>query len=170
MRAYYKWQRLKFCIDYSVGEVGRRLVRWSQRDSNYLRHAKEEWAIAFPDKDDMQEAIGEHVLDMVAMFGLEGHSGFSAGYARQYIDKALRFEPFSPLTGAESEWGEPFDFNGSQQNKRCGRIFRDKDGKAYNIEGKVFVEPSGSSYTGKDSRVYIEFPYIPHTEFVQVPA
>src|SRR3546814_7019057 len=56
-----------------------------------------------------------HVLDMVAMFGLEGHSGFSASYARQYIDKALRFEPFSPLTGAESEWVEPYDWAGRSE-------------------------------------------------------
>src|SRR3546814_93786 len=78
---------LRYRADAAIGEIGRRLIRFSQRNSNYLSHAKDEWAIAFPGDDEMQAQMGEHVLDMVAMFGLEGHSGFSASYARQYIDK-----------------------------------------------------------------------------------
>lgn len=162
-------RNLKYRTDAMIGQLGRKLVRYSQRGSNYLRHAKEEWAIAFPERDDMQDAMGEHVLDMVAMFGLEGHSGFSASYAQKYIDLALKFQPFSPLTGSESEWGEPFDYDGSRQNKRCPHVFMDKDGHAYDIDGRVFVEPSGAAYTGRDSRVYIEFPYVPKTEYVNVP-
>lgn len=161
-------------LDYYAGEIGRRLVRWSQRDSNCLRHARDEWAITFPltgdaDADRMQALVGENVADMVAMFGLQGHSGFSASYAQRYIEQALRFEPFSPLTGAESEWGEPFEYNGSQQNKRCSHVFRDSDGRAYDIDGRVFRDPSGACYTNKDSRVYIKFPYTPKTEYVDVP-
>src|SRR3546814_12636077 len=101
----------------------------------------------------MQAQMGEHVLDMVAMFGLEGHSGFSASYARKYIDKALRFEPFSQITGAESEWGEHYDWDGTQQNRRCPHVFRDKDEQAYDINGKVLVEEYGGSYTNKKTRV-----------------
>lgn len=157
-------------INRWVGEIGRRLVRWSQRDSNYLRYARDEWNIAFPDNDEMQDAIGENILDVVAMFGLEGHSGSSAPYTIRYIEKALRFEPLSPLTGADSEWGEPFDYGGGRQNKRCGNVFKDADGRAYDIDGRVFRDPSGCCYTSKDSRVYITFPYTPTTEYVDVPA
>ncbi|AIT81251.1 hypothetical protein [Novosphingobium pentaromativorans] len=164
--------RAKYRINHLVGEVGRKLVRWSQRDSNYLKHARSEWAIAFPRKGDeladkMQRAIGENVLDMVAMFGLEGHSGSSASYAQTYIEKALKFEPFSPLTGHESEWMD-IAYGGLQQNKRCGHVFREDDGKAYDINGRVFIEPSGAAYTSRDSRVYVEFPYVPTTEYVRV--
>lgn len=173
MQLRHKIAGWKYRLNAGVGDLGRRLVRWSQRDSNYLRHAKDEWAIAFPrtgdaDGDRMQALVGENVLDMVALFGLQGHSGFSASYAQRYIEKALRFEPFSPLTGVDSEWGEPFDYNGCSQNKRLSRVFRDADGRAYDIEGKVFEEPSGARYTGKNSRVYITFPYTPTTEFVKV--
>src|SRR3546814_12541226 len=88
-------------------------VYGDHRDLHVLTHAdptrRSSDLIAFPGDNERQAQMGEHVLDMVAMFGLEWHSGFSASYARQYIDKALRFEPFSPLTGAESEWGEPYD-------------------------------------------------------------
>ena len=55
------------------------------------------------------------------------------------------------------------------QNKRFSRVFKEgKDGQAYDMQGKVFVEPDGCSYTSRDSRVYIEFPYVPHTEYVKV--
>lgn len=173
MRLRHRIAGWKHRLNASVGDFGRRLVRWSQRDSNYLRHARDEWAITFPltgdpDGDRMQARMGQNVLDMVATFGLQGHSGFSASYAQRYIEKALRFEPFSPLTGADSEWGEPFDYNGCSQNKRLSRVFRDADGRAYDTEGKVFEEPSGSRYTGKGSRVYITFPYTPTTEIVKV--
>lgn len=173
MRLRHRIAGWKYWLNASVGDLGRRLVRWSQRDSNYLRRARDEWAITFPltgdaDGDRMQALMGENVADMVAMFGLQGHSGLSAGYAQRYIELALRFEPFSPLTGAESEWSAPFKYNGSQQNKRCSHVFRDSDGRAYDIQGKVFEEPNGSRYTGRDSRVYVTFPYTPAVEIVKV--
>lgn len=160
--------RLAYRINGLIGTIGCKLVVWSQRNGNYLKHARSEWAIAFPGDCEMQKQMGEHVVSMVAMFGIEGHSGFSAGYARAYIDKALGFEPFSPLTGDESEWGEPLEYNGTQQNKRCGHVFRDKDGASYDIEGRIFKEADGGCFTGKDSRVYISFPYTPTREYVEV--
>lgn len=164
----------KYRLNASIGDFGRRLVLYSERNSNYLRHARDEWAITFPptgdaDADRMQALIGRNVVEMVAMFGSQGHSGFSANYAQHYIEKALKFEPFSPLTGADSEWGAPFDYgDGGQQNKRCSHVFRDSDGRAYDIQGKVFEEPNGSRYTGRDSRVYVTFPYTPAVEIVKV--
>ena len=160
--------RIKYRINALAGELGRRLVRWSQRDSNYLLHAQDEWSITFPEYDEMQAQMGEHILDMVAMFGLEGHSGFSAGYAQNYIEKALKFEPFSPLTGAESEWAEAYGEDGTRQNKRCSHVFKGSDGRAYDIDGRIFREPDGACFTSKDSRVFIEFPYTPTTEIVDV--
>src|SRR3546814_3682951 len=83
--------------------------------------------------------------------GLRG-TQVSAPVMRANIDKALRFEPFSPLTGAESEWGEPYDWAGTQQSKRCSHVFRDKDGAAYDINGKVFVQTAGASLTARNNR------------------
>jgi len=68
------------------------------------------------------------------------------------------------------------------QNKRCSRIFKGSDGRAYDIEGKVFWEwyerelyPDEEGYPGTikdtrsftscDSRVYVEFPYTPNTVY-----
>lgn len=161
---------MKQRIKWWAGQLGLKLIRWSSRESNLLRHAKREWEIAFPDQDEMQSDIGQDILDMVSLFSIQGHSGFSANYARQYVDKALQYAPFTPLTGNESEWAEPFCNEGTQQNKRCSHVFRNPDGTCYDIQGKVFRDPDGCTYTNRESRVPVTFPYIPKTEIVEVSA
>jgi hypothetical protein len=108
---------------------------------------------------------------MVKEFSEEGHSGFSASYALQCLEKLLRFKPLSPLTGEDDEWGDVSNVSGEPmfQNKRCSSIFKHgKDGEAYDIDGKVFWEwytdketgeKHKSYYTGKGSRVPVTFPY-----------
>jgi len=120
--------------------------------------------------DEMNDAMCEHILKMVNVFAEEGHSGFSANYAINILQKLLRFEPLSPLTGEDDEWRLcEYSDRETYQNKRFSRVFKEgKDGQAYDMQGKVFVEPNGASYTSRDSRVYIEFPYVPHTEYVKV--
>ena len=121
--------------------------------------------------DEMNNEMAEHILKMVKLFGEENHSGFSAAYAVSILEKLLRFKPLSPLTGNDDEWNEITEEMGRKlyQNKRCSHVFKDENG-AYDIDGKVFVEPNGASYTNRDSRVYVEFPYTPKTEYVNVPA
>lgn len=117
---------------------------------------------------EMQEMISRDILQMVHTFAEQGHSGFSANYAINLLQKLLRYEPITPLTGADDEWNK-LDYckEIKYQNKRCSRIFKGEDGKAYDSEGKVFSDDGGKSwYTCVDSRVYIEFPYIPKTEKV----
>lgn len=117
--------------------------------------------------DEMNDSMCKHILKMVDVFDDEGHSGFSAEYAISILQKLLRFEPLSPLTGEDDEWNEVG--TGIYQNNRLSRVFKEgKDGQAYDMHGKVFVEPNGACYTSRDSRVYIEFPYVPHTEYVNV--
>lgn len=137
--------------------------------SNYKNYAIDELTRIgmYGSGDKMNDMMCDHILKMVDVFAEEGHSGFSAGYAISILQKLLRFEPLSPLTGEDDEWCEVSD--GLFQNKRLSRVFKNgKDGQAFDIDGKVFVEPDGVSYTNRDSRVYIEFPYIPKTEYVNV--
>jgi hypothetical protein len=137
--------------------------------SNYKNYAIDELTRIgmYGSGDEMNDMMCDHILKMVDLFAEEGHSGFSAGYAISILQKLLRFEPLSPLTGEDDEWCEVSD--GLFQNKRLSRVFKNgKDGQAFDIDGKVFVEPDGHSYTNRDSRVYIEFPYIPKTEYVNV--
>ena len=136
---------------------------------NYKDYAIDELTrIGMYDSDDeMNRMMCDHILKMVDVFAEEGHSGFSAEYAISLLEKLLRWKPLSPLTGEDDEWIEHED--NIFQNKRYSCVFKNgKDGQPYDIRGKVFVEPDGASYTSRDSRVYIEFPYVPKTEYVNV--
>lgn len=121
--------------------------------------------------DEMQDAMDAGILKLVETFAEEGHSGFSAAYAVGIIEKLLRFEPLTPLTGADDEWGQVDGGDDMKwQSKRCPHVFKRADGTAYDIEAVIFREPDGCCYTGSDSHRDITFPYTPTREYVDVPA
>lgn len=142
-------------------------LRWLGHEPTGLeRHAIEEMRLlGWYEGDDMDAMMAKHIVKMVREFSLEGHSGFSASYATNVLEKVLRYDVLSPLTGEDSEWVEVGD--GVFQNKRCSRVFKE-NGQAYDIDGKIFREPSGVCYTGYGSRVDVTFPYIPKSEYVDV--
>ena len=117
--------------------------------------------------DEMQALMNRGLLDLVLVFSTQGHSGFSAGYATSALAKLLRYEPLGPLTGDESEWVEVS--KDMWQNNRCGRVFKEADGSAYDIDDNVFREPDGCTYASRESRVPVVFPYRPATVVVDVP-
>ena len=108
----------------------------------------------------------ENVMELMKTFSEQGHSGYSAGSVRQIFNLLADFQPLSPLTGEDDEW----DHAGGNlyQNKRRSSVFKE-NGFAYDINGKIFREPDGCCYQSKDSHVPVTFPYIPKTEFVDVP-
>lgn len=120
--------------------------------------------------DQMQKLMNKQLQELVLVFGTHGHSGFSAQFAIAQLKLLLSFKPLRPLTGEDDEW-LVHDMPGCYaQNLRCGSVFKSsKDGQAYNIDGRIFREPNGGTYTNKDSRVYITFPYNPKSEYVDVP-
>ena len=144
-----------------------------------LDHAERELDLMGLDDDgDMNGMMRNHILHMVKEFSNEGHSGYSAIYAIQVLEKLLKFEPVTPLTGEDWEWNDVSEISGDilYQNARCGRVFKNKDG-AYDIDGKVFWnwmtdEKTGelfkSYYTSSESRVPVEFPYVPSTVYEYV--
>jgi hypothetical protein len=137
-------------------------------DDNLMAHARSELPVA--GDDEMQSLMNRQLLQMVAVFSTHGHSGFSASYAVGVLEKLLRYQPLGPLTGGPEEWNEVGD--GVYQNRRCSRVFKQADrfnGQAYDLDGRVFREPSGACYTNRDSMVPITFPYTPKTEYVNVP-
>lgn len=135
-------------------------------ESNLVLYAKEELRrIRGDEPDEMQDMIEEHILNIVRIFSDEGHSGTTAPYTINVLNKLLRFEPLTPLTGADDEWNEVGD--GIWQNRRCGHVFKDESGAAYDSTGRVFVEPDGGAYTNHESRVPITFPYTPKIEYIQ---
>ena len=127
-------------------------------------------------KDEMQEAICNHVIRLLGVFAGEGHSGASAPYAISLFEKLAKFEPIAPLTGEDWEWNDVGD--GVYQNKRCSHVFKQADrfdGQAYDIDGKIFWEwytdpetneQYESYYTSNESFTPIEFPYVPTKEYI----
>lgn len=138
--------------------------------SNLVKHAEAEltaMGMGPHDKsaDPMNRLMGKQILQIVKTFSKQGHSGFSANYATNMVDRLLRYEPLGPLTGEANEWVEVGD--NLFQNKRCSRVFKDEEtGKAYDIEGIVFRDKDGSTWTNGKSRVFITFPYTPKRRYI----
>ncbi len=155
---------LKYHFNSMVAALGMKLIR-STVDSKTVSHARREFDIlGWPADCEMQTIACKNVEDLLYVFASQGHSGMSAGYVLGLFNKLAQFKPISPLTGADSEWHEIGD--NEYQNIRCSRVFKKND-QAYDIEGKVFNDGTGG-YTSHDSHVNVEFPYIPHTEYIDV--
>lgn len=146
---------------------------------SYLERANREFKAAgwlnddgtFCDKE--QEAICTHMLDLLSVFDADGHTGSTAPYAVELFSKLALQQPIVPLTGEDSEWQVCED--GSLQNIRLGRVFKDKTGRAFDIQGTIFWhwypgedgELYKSYYTDRSSVRDITFPYTPYTEYVE---
>ena len=96
--------------------------------------------------------VNEAALDLVKLFASQGHSGGSAQLTMEIAGKLMQFKPLTPLTGEDSEWTEVAD--GTFQSKRCPSVFKDAEGKAWDID--LPREPDGDGGEGWKT---ITFPY-----------
>lgn len=148
-------QRLALCL---------RILR--QRRGNLLAHVDREVPVL--GNDEMGRAMAQNVREIALVLGTQGHSGMSANYITSLLNKVLRYEPLSPLTGAPDEW---LDHGYCKQNKRSGRVFTQPDrfdGQPYDIEAVIFREPTGACFCGEGSFQPVTFPYTPRTVYVDV--
>lgn len=131
--------------------------------SNLVEHAKREFEIlGWPGDDKMQAMICDNIIELLQTFSDQGHSGSTAPYALAYFNKLANFDPISPLTGEDSEWVEVGggDVNDKlYQNNRDCEVFKDGEGNAWWIHGKIFRDANGCTYTNSDSHVKIAFPW-----------
>lgn len=158
-------------------DLCQRIMALELEKYNLLGHAQRELKILEQqaDKRDspgalaMQEQMSTNLLELLAVFASQGHSGFSAKYATWAITKLFDFEPLSPLLGSADEWREiAYSEEGPcYQNKRYSSVFKDRK-RAYQSVGVVFKEPSGSCYSSAASRQTVEFPYAPMVIYVDV--
>ena len=125
-------------------------------------------------KDEMQEKICLNVLDILYLISKQNHSGFSFNYLYNLLKTILDDDTLTELTGKSGEW---IKINNNEtilfQNKRCSRIFREihDDGTVedYFIDGKIFIDPDGDSYTSKESVIPVKFPcYPPKKRYIKV--
>ena len=109
----------------------------------------------------MQKVINKDILDIIKLFSEQGHSGFSAHYSMNILKRLMDYKPLSAITDDESEWTKlDYDEDLAYQCKRCPSLFKDKNGRVYNVEGRVFSDDNGHTwYTNGNSRIYVELPY-----------
>ena len=112
------------------------------------------------------------ILEIVDVFSAQGHSGLSASYAINVLNRLLRYRPLTPLTGEEDEWEESKFLSDEEktveQNKRFSSVFRENhdNSTAYDIDGKIFSDDGGETwYTNRHSKVPITFPYLPGDDY-----
>lgn len=132
-------------------------------------HARAELKSMIESEEEMDRAMAEDVLQLIAVFAEQGHSGMSAPMCVALFKQLAEFKPIGPLTGEDGEWVE-VGADGMKQNRRCGRVFKDAEGNCYDIDGYVFEDPKGMRFTSFKSRRPVVFPYVPLTEYVKVDA
>jgi len=141
--------------------------------SNLLKHAERELSlIGYDGKDEYNNMAKAAIMELLATFVNQRHSGFSASYVTDIFNKLARFETLSPLTGENNEWNDVTEMSGDRktlfQNNRNSAVFKDDTG-CYYINACLWVEDNGNTYANKKSRGYIKsFPFTPKTFYVKV--
>jgi hypothetical protein len=142
--------------------------------SNLLKHAERELSlIGYDGKDEYNNMAKDSIMELLATFANQRHSGFSASYVTDIFNKLARFETLSPLTGNDDEWNDVSDISGEMlfQNNRDSRVFKSDDG-AFFLDAIVWQETINdvvNHFTNKDSNRYIKsFPFTPKTFYVKV--
>ncbi|MBP3886848.1 MAG: hypothetical protein J6F30_04230 [Cellulosilyticum sp.] len=133
--------------------------------SNMLKWAEEElkrYGYTF-----YGEGMNDDVLEILKILIDQGHTNMSASIVIQLVDRLWSWKPLTSLTGEDDEWTDDLDPTGDKwQNKRYSAVFKNKEtGECYDIEGRIFAEPNGVTFTCRQSRVPIEFPYMPPDKY-----
>ena len=133
-----------------------------------ITHAKKEMERMWPEPDDMQDMVKANVLELLEVFGNQGHSGSSAPYVLGLFQRLADFKPLGQLTGEDDEWMEVGP--NTYQNIRCCSVFKKgKNGTAYWLDGNIFRDQNGCTFTNIHSRVKVEFPWtMPESKVIDV--
>lgn len=128
-------------------------------------------------EDEAENEMVKNITDIVKLFQSQRHSGFSANYAINILERLLRFKPVSPLTGEDDEWHFVYkDSDGLEtyQNQRCSSVFKkvDENGniiECYDCDAICMSDDGGLTwFTSKDTNDDITFPYMPPTHAKQI--
>ncbi|MCD8207591.1 MAG: hypothetical protein LUD72_06625 [Bacteroidales bacterium] len=116
------------------------------------------------DSREMQKMMNDNILQIVNIFFEQGHTGFTAGYALNQLDRLLRYKPILPLTGKDDEWRDICD-DGTKQNIRYPSMFKYPDGTVYDDDAIIISDNGGLTwFTNGNFRKRVDrFPYSPAT-------
>ncbi len=113
-----------------------------------IKHAKRELELAglFDKDSDYGGMLGDAVVELMAVFSKQGHSGHSAGIVSNLFDKLSRYKNITPLNFKDEEWNETGE--ASYQNNRRSSVFKDgKDGLPYFIDAYVKIAKFPDGHT-----------------------
>jgi hypothetical protein len=157
--------------DIKCDEEESHFEKWARHELELIEQQPDAADISEKDMLDtarMQNLMTKDLMELIHVFASQGHSGFSAEYARSMLNRLLAWKPIMPLTGAEDEWEDSSFIDATkdspQHNKRYSAVFRENhdNATAHNIEGKVFTDDGGKNWwTNHNSWVNITFPYYP---------
>ena len=101
--------------------------------SNIAAHAWDELNRVglFTADGDYGGMTGRAVMDLVAVFVEQGHSGSSGATVADVFHRLVMFEPLGPLTDDPSEWEEVAD--GLWQSRRKPSAFSRDGGSTYHL-------------------------------------
>ena len=124
---------------FMLNKVALPIIRKAGKNSGYVRHYKGEREFAYKGKkiDEMDAFMDQQVCDLLSLLSTQGDSGFSIGFKRHLFDKGASFALLSPLTFTDDEFGSRLGFDESMQNKRLSAIFKDVEGRIYDIDAFI---------------------------------
>lgn len=138
-------------------------------------------------KDPIVKPFEKEILALCESFGKSGQSGGSYGMTAnaltQTINKLLKQETISPLTGEDSEWNLlDYDDETKYQNNRESGVFKQKDGSSTYVDAIIwrgqYREDVGTdrwndTFNGRcgklrSSQKIKSFPFTPKTFYIDV--
>jgi hypothetical protein len=141
---------LRKSFNYLLGNIARRLLRYTREGDPVVSHAlneyKERYGISYVLPNHPTSLDRELVCDMLSLLANEDHRRNS--YPNHLLARASDLSGYglmSPLHGLDREW--VIHPSGVSQNKRRPSVFKDHNGSAYDIS------------TG--TAVPVTFPYTP---------
>jgi hypothetical protein len=146
------------------------LVNFAKQELDLLN--KGPYADQKTEDADMQFNMNDCIMELVQQFAKQDHSGSSAYYLIDVLNKLMSYQPLTPLTCDDSEWMNVSEHSDTShgpvyQSIRCPAVFKVGDNKPYYLDGFVFREPNGVGFTSGDSRRYFTPPWTPRT--IEVP-
>lgn len=116
-----------------------------------IESAKSEMALVNFGEDDSRVMV-----EILEKFFEQWDSGGAVHAVAPVLQRLIAGKPLAPLSGADDEWVvHDFDDDCYAQNRRCGSVFKRRDGSAYDI--------------ASGPRVPITFPYWPDKAEVGSP-
>ena len=130
----YKIDRLKRQRETRKKRKAIETLKKLSEDSCLVKKFKEEVEYSWKDdKDGMCSLMASDVIEILSLIALQGDSGFSIGWKKGVLKKALEMGVLSPLTFKEDEFRKLDYCEDSYQNKRLASVFKEGD-RYYDID------------------------------------